>query len=104
MLDTAQGISAGGRARRRWLGGPWQSPDSLKRRGRETISLFGSQSTTLALPLTAVLLVGVLGLSVAWLWVLHSPVRELRRLPEPAPASASPLGAEAGAGRAGGAP
>src|SRR5689334_11089345 len=40
----------------RWrLAGLWRQPDFLKLWAGQTVSLFGSQVTTLALPLTAVL-------------------------------------------------
>src|SRR4051794_39844693 len=40
------------------LGGLWQHPNFLKLWSAETISVFGSQVTMLALPLTAVLVLG----------------------------------------------
>ncbi len=41
--------------RSRWFGGLWQHPDFVKLWISETVSLFGSEITLLALPLTAVL-------------------------------------------------
>ncbi len=75
------------------LGGLWSNPDFLKLWGSETISLFGTQVTGLALPLTAVLVLdaspiemGVLGaLQFAPFFLVGLPagvwVDRLRRRP-----------------------
>jgi len=75
------------------FGGLWQHPDFLKFWTGQTVSLFGSAFTTLALPLTAVLVLGATPLEMGLLtaiggapWFLIGPfagvwVDRVRRLP-----------------------
>ncbi len=49
------------------LGGLWRQPDFLKFWTGQTVSLFGSAFTTLALPLTAVLVLGATPLEMGLL-------------------------------------
>ena len=62
------------------FGGLWQHPDFLKFWAGQTVSLFGSAFTTLALPLTAVLVLGATPLEMGLLsavggapWFLFGP-------------------------------
>lgn len=56
------------------LGGLWRHPDFLKLWAGQTVSLFGSAFTTLALPLTAVLVLGATPLAIGLLAAIGGDV------------------------------